>query len=78
VGKFEDADKAMATDKPELLGTFQKIFDEIWQELNPSLSPEAEDERRSELARRIILAHRRGLKPRLIKAEVRREMNANS
>ena len=68
----------MATDKPELLDIFQRIFDEIWQELEPDLSDGTQEERRSELARRIVLAHRRGLKPDRIKAEVQREMAANS
>jgi hypothetical protein len=66
----------MATYQPELLGIFQRIFDEIWQELEPGLPHHAHDEHRSELARRIILVHRRGCKPEHIKAEVLREMKA--
>lgn len=67
----------MAIHQPELLGVFQRIFDEIWQELEADLPQEVRDERQSELARRIILAHRRGLKPDRIKAEVQREMRAS-
>ena len=65
----------MTSYQPELLGLFQRIFDEIWQELEPNVSQD-DEERRSELARRIILAHRRGLGPDRLRATVLKEMTA--
>ena len=68
----------MISYQPELLGIFQRVFDEIWQELEPAPPHHAHDERRSELARRIILAHRRGLKLDHIKAKVLGEMKGGT
>lgn len=68
----------MTLHQPELLGLFQRIFDEIWQELEPNLPYDLQDARRSELARRIVLAHRRGLQPEHIKDEVLDEMKAKT
>jgi len=69
-----DAD--MTWHQPELLGLFQRIFDELWQELEANLSSQDHDEARSELARRIVLAHRRGVQPDHIKAIVLQEIKA--
>lgn len=68
----------MARYEPELLGIFQRVFDEIWQELEPNLPQQKLDELRSELARRIVLAHRRGLQSEHIKDEVLSEMKAET
>jgi hypothetical protein len=67
-------DVEMTSYQPELLGLFQCIFDEIWEELEPIRPQQKHDELRSELARRIVLAHRRGLEPDHIKVEVLQEM----
>jgi len=66
----------MTWHQPELLGLFQRIFDELWQELEANLSSQDHDEARSELARRIVLAHRRGVQPDHIKAIVLQEIKA--
>jgi hypothetical protein len=66
----------MTWHQPELLGLFQRIFDDIWQELEVNLSSHNQDEGRSELARRIVLAHRRGVPPDHIKAIVLQEIKA--
>jgi hypothetical protein len=54
----------------QLLKLLQEIFDEVWQETEPNTEDHNADERRSELARLIILAHRKGLKPDEIKAAI--------
>jgi len=64
----------MSTYEPELLAIFQKIFDEIWQQLETQVPLDGRDDRQSELARSIVLAHRRGLKPNAIKEEVLAKM----
>ena len=54
----------------ELVKVLQDIFDEVWQEIEPKTQDHNADERRSELARLIILAHRSGLKPEEIKTAI--------
>jgi hypothetical protein len=63
--------------EPELLRTFQQIFDDVWQEIEPRIVNGSGDEQRSELARLIVLAHRRGLNPQEIKASVLAEITAS-
>jgi hypothetical protein len=67
----------MAKYEPELLHTFQGIFDELWQELEPRIEKGDGDEQRSELARLIVLAHRRGVESQKIKVVVRAEIMAS-
>jgi hypothetical protein len=54
----------------QLLKLLQDIFDEVWQEFEPKTEDQNADERRSELARLIILAHRKGLNPEEIKTAI--------
>jgi hypothetical protein len=63
--------------EPELLRRFQQIFEEVWQEIEPRILNGGGDEQRSELARLIVLAHRRGLNPQEIKASVLAEITAS-
>ena len=63
--------------EPELLRTFQQIFEEVWQEVEPRTVNGNGDEQRSELARLIVLAHRRGLNPQEIKTAVLAEITAS-
>ena len=51
----------------------QEVFDDIWQELEPKVDERDTDEQRSELARHIITAYQRGLKPAEIKATILKE-----
>jgi hypothetical protein len=53
-----------------LVKVLQEVFDEVWQEIEPKSEGHNDDERRSELARRIILAHQSGLKPHEIKTAI--------
>jgi hypothetical protein len=54
----------------ELVKVLHEIFDEVWQEIEPKTEDHNADERRAELARQIILAHRNGLKPHEIKTAI--------
>jgi hypothetical protein len=60
----------------ELLDIFQRIFDDLWRELEPRIERGEADEQRSELARLIVLAHRRGVSLKEIKAAVLAELQA--
>ena len=53
-----------------LVKVLQEVFEEVWQELEPKTEDHNADERRNELARQIILAHRNGLKPHEIKTAI--------
>jgi hypothetical protein len=48
--------------EPEILGTLQRVFDQIWQEIEPNLDPSDAELKRTEVARMIVLAHRSGVK----------------
>ena len=60
--------------EPESLAALQAIFDEAWQEINAlpgrAVTAKDADERRTDLAQMIILAHRSGLPPERIKDAV--------
>lgn len=59
---------------PEVLAKLQAVFDEVWQEINAlpgrAVTEKDADERRTDLAQMIILAHRSGLPPERIKDAV--------
>src|SRR4051812_25334656 len=59
---------------PESLATLQAIFDGLWQEINAlpgrAVTEKDAEERRTDLAQMIILAHRSGLSPERIKDTV--------
>jgi hypothetical protein len=61
---------------PELVRTLQQVFDDIWQELHPRMDERDADGHRDELARQIIQAHKSGLKPEEIKAEILKRSTA--
>jgi hypothetical protein len=60
--------------EPELLAALQAIFDETWQEINTlpghAVTVKDADERRTDLAQMIMLAHKSGVPPERIKAAV--------
>ena len=51
----------------------QEVFDDIWQELEPKVDERDTNKQRSELARHIITAYQRGLKPAEIKVAILKE-----
>jgi hypothetical protein len=60
---------------PESLAVLQSIFDDIWQEISAvpggrAVTANDADERRTDLAQMIILAHKSGVPPERIKAAV--------
>ena len=59
---------------PESLATLQAIFDDVWQEISAlpgrAVTANDADERRTDLAQMIILAHRSGMPPERIKDAV--------
>ena len=56
---------------PESLGELQAVFDEAWDEISAlpgrAVTATEADERRTDLAQMIILAHRSGIPPEKIK-----------
>ena len=58
--------------EPDLLAALQAIFDEAWQEISamPGAVGDDEDERRTDLAQMIILAHKSGMPLERIKDAV--------
>jgi hypothetical protein len=57
-------------ERPELVRVLQEVFDDIWQKVEPKVDERDADEQRSELARQIIMAHKKGLNPEEIKAAI--------
>ena len=59
---------------PEVLSALQAVFDEAWQEISVqpafALTDKEAEERRTDLAQMIILAHRSGMPPERIKDAV--------
>jgi hypothetical protein len=59
---------------PEVLSALQAIFDEAWKEINGQptcdLTTKEANERRTDLAQMLILAHRSGMSPARIKNAV--------
>jgi hypothetical protein len=57
---------------PEVLSALQSVFDEAWQEIQPAfaLTAREAEERRTDLAQMIILAHRSGMPPQRIRDAV--------
>jgi hypothetical protein len=51
----------------------QEVFDDIWQELEPRIDERDTDKQRSKLARHVIMAYQKGLKPEEIKAAILKE-----
>ena len=58
--------------EPESLAALQAIFDEAWQEISalPSVVGDDEEERRTDVAQIIILAHKSGMPLERIKVAV--------
>jgi hypothetical protein len=63
-------------EQPELVRVLQEVFDEIWLKVEPKVDERDADERRSELAREIIMAHKKGLKPEEIKTAMLEKLPA--
>jgi hypothetical protein len=51
----------------------QEVFDDIWQELESRIDERDTDKQRNKLARHIIIAYQKGLKPEEIKAVILKE-----
>jgi hypothetical protein len=58
--------------EPEVLMALQAVFDDAWQEINAgrALTAQESDHRRTDLAQKIIFAHRSGIPPEQIKDSV--------